>query len=42
VLAVRDDPLGLLVVDGPLPVTPLLDEVLQNPLLRWARDRTSL
>ncbi len=41
VLAVRDDPLGLTVVEGPLPATPVLDKLLTDPVLLWARDRCS-
>jgi HK97 family phage prohead protease len=42
VLAVRDDVSGLLVVEGPLPDTPTLDEFMNDPVLTWARERLSL
>ena len=42
VLAVRGEPSGLEVVDeGPLPATPLLDQFANDPILQWARERTS-
>lgn len=41
VLAVRGEPSGLLVADGPLPATPLLDEFTSDPVFAWARDRLS-
>ena len=43
VLAVRGEPSGLTDTDeGPLPVTPLLDEFTNDPTLLWARDRFSI
>jgi hypothetical protein len=39
VLAVREAPSGLAVAEIPLPETPVLDEVLNDPLLAWAADR---
>ena len=41
VLAVRDDESGLLVAEGPLPSTPVLDEFLSDPVLQWAASRLS-
>lgn len=35
VLAVRDDPASKLAADGPLPGTPVLDEILRDPLFAW-------
>lgn len=42
VLATREDSSGLLVADGPLPDTPILDEVMSDPILAWARDRVRI
>lgn len=39
VLAVREAPSGLSVVETPLPSTPALDEVMNDPLLAWAAER---
>jgi phage head maturation protease len=39
VLAVREAPSGLTVAESPLPATPALDEVQNDPLLAWARER---
>jgi len=39
VLAVREAPSGLTVAEAPLPATPALDEVMNDPLLAWAADR---
>lgn len=41
VLAVRAESSGLAVVENPLPPTPNLDEFMNDPLLGWARSRTS-
>ena len=42
VLAVRGEPSELSVVDeGPLPPTPVLDEFLNDPVLKWARGRVT-
>lgn len=41
VLAVREDSSGLLVAEGPLPETPALDAVLNNPIMRWTQDRVA-
>lgn len=41
VLAVRGEPSGLTVTDGPLPATPLLDEFMNDPVLSWASSRFS-
>lgn len=41
VLAVRERPSGIAVVDGPLPETPGIEELLNDPVLRWARERCS-
>lgn len=39
VLAVRAGQSGLVVAEGPLPQTPVLDEVLNDPLFAWAAAR---
>lgn len=39
VLAVRDRESGRAIADGPLPATPLMDEVMNDPVLRWALER---
>jgi HK97 family phage prohead protease len=39
VLAVREDEAALIAVDGPLPETPVLDEMLRDPLLAWVMER---
>jgi HK97 family phage prohead protease len=37
VLAVRgDEASGIQVVDGPLPTTPVLDEMMRDPIIAWA------
>lgn len=41
VLAVRAEPSGLSVVESPLPATPSLDELMNDPLLVWAAERVS-
>jgi HK97 family phage prohead protease len=42
VLAVRGDGAAQVsVADGPLPATPLLDEMLRDPVLAWAMQRRS-
>lgn len=41
VLTVREDSSGLMVADGPLPDTPLLDEFMNDPAFRWASERIS-
>jgi len=35
VLAVRDGESGIAVADGPLPDTPVLDEILRDPVIAW-------
>jgi hypothetical protein len=40
VLAVRDDEAsGLVVADGPPPETPVLDEMLRDPVIAWVLKR---
>jgi phage head maturation protease len=39
VLAVRAESSGLAVVEGPLPETPALDELLSDPVFAWAASR---
>ena len=41
VLTVREDSSGFLVAEGPLPDTPMLDEIQNDPAFRWAFDRIS-
>lgn len=41
VLAVREGPSGLAVVETPLPNMPNLDEFMNDDVLKWARSRTS-
>lgn len=41
VLAVREAPNGLSVVDTPLPQTPILDEFMSDDVIRWALTRNS-
>jgi HK97 family phage prohead protease len=39
VLAVRDDELGITMADGPLQETPVLDRMLQDPVIAWVMKR---
>lgn len=39
VLAVRAEQSGLMVAESPLPPTPALDEVMNDPLFAWAAER---
>lgn len=41
VLAVREEQSGLAVADGPLPETPLLDDVMNSETFLWASSRLS-
>lgn len=41
VLAVRAEPSGLSVAENPLPLTPKLDEIVNDDVLKWARSRTT-
>lgn len=41
VLSVREAPNGLTVVETPLPETPILDEFMNDDVLKWARSRNS-
>lgn len=39
VLAVRDGESGIAAADGPLPETPVLDEMLRDPVIAWVMEQ---